>query len=95
MTLAFWFVAVENLAVLFDALFESARFPVSAYPGSLRFILIYLLPVAWITTVPPSILTGRPGVGAAILAAGVAVGTLALTRILWRAALSRYTSAGG
>jgi ABC-2 type transport system permease protein len=95
MTLAFWFVAVENLAVLFDALFESARFPVSAYPGSLRFILIYLLPVAWITTVPPSILTGRSGVGAAILAAGVAVGTLALTRILWRAALSRYTSAGG
>lgn len=95
MTLAFWFVAVENLAVLFDALFESARFPVAAYPGSLRFFLVYLLPMAWITTVPPSILIGRTGPGTALMAAGVAVAALFLTRILWRVALGRYTSAGG
>lgn len=95
MTLAFWFVAVENLAVLFDALFESARFPVSAYPASLRFLLVYLLPMAWITTVPPSILTGRAGAEAALVAAGVALAALALTRLLWRVALGRYTSAGG
>jgi len=95
MTLAFWFVAVENLAVLFDALFESARFPVTAYPSSLRFLLVYLLPMAWITTVPPSILTGRTGAGTALVAAGVALAALALTRILWRVALGRYTSAGG
>ena len=95
MTLAFWFVAVENLAVLFDAVFESARFPVTAYPASLRFLLVYLLPMAWITTVPPSILTGRAGTGTAFVAAGVAVAALVLTRVLWRVALSRYTSAGG
>jgi ABC-2 type transport system permease protein len=95
MTLAFWFVAVENLAVLFDALFESARFPVTAYPSSLRFLLVYLLPMAWITTVPPSILTGRTGAGTALVAAGVALAALTLTRILWRVALGRYTSAGG
>ena len=95
MTLAFWFVAVENLAVLFDALFESARFPVTAYPASMRFLLLYLLPMAWITTVPPSILTGRSGTGTALVAAGVAAAALILTRILWRIALGRYTSAGG
>ena len=95
MTLAFWFVAVENLAVLFDALFESARFPVTAYPASMRFFLLYLLPMAWITTVPPSILTGRTGTGTALVAAGVAAAALILTRILWRIALGRYTSAGG
>lgn len=95
MTLAFWFVAVENLAVLFDALFESARFPVTAYPASMRFLLLYLLPMAWITTVPPSILTGRTGTGTALVAAGVAAAALILTRILWRIALGRYTSAGG
>jgi ABC-2 type transport system permease protein len=32
MCLAFWFVAVENLSVLFDAVYEAARYPVSAYP---------------------------------------------------------------
>jgi len=95
MTLAFWFVAVENLAVLFDALFESARFPGTAYPASIRFLLVYLLPLAWITTAPPSILTGRAGMGTALVAAGVALTCLILTRILWRIALGRYTSAGG
>ncbi len=37
MSLAFWFVSVENIAVLFDAVYEGARYPVSAYPGALRF----------------------------------------------------------
>jgi len=95
MTLAFWFVAVENLAVLFDALYETARFPVSAYPPVLRFLLVYLVPIAWITTVPAGMLTGHGSLLRALEAAGVALLALTLTRLLWRAALRRYTSAGG
>ena len=95
MSLAFWFVAVENLSVLFDAVYEAARYPVSAYPGALRFVFVYLVPIAWTTTIPASALTGRLGPAAALGAAGVAALALALTRLLWRAALRRYTSAGG
>src|SRR5205823_5190650 len=43
MSLAFWFVSVENIAVLFDAVYEGARYPVSAYPGALRFLFVYLI----------------------------------------------------
>ncbi|HEX7120090.1 MAG TPA: ABC-2 family transporter protein [Longimicrobiales bacterium] len=95
MSLAFWFVDVENLGILFDALYEAGRFPVSAYPAPMRFVLVYLLPIAWITTVPAATLTGRGGWATALLAAFVAIATLGLTRWLWRAALRRYTSAGG
>jgi ABC-2 type transport system permease protein len=95
MSLAFWFVAVENLSVLFDAVYEAARYPVSAYPSALRFVFVYLVPIAWTTTIPASALTGRLGPAAALGAAGVAAVALALTRLLWRAALWRYTSAGG
>jgi len=95
MSLAFWFVAVENLSILFDALYESARFPVTAYPGAIRFVLTYLVPMAWITTVPAAALTGRVGPGFALVSALVAAAALALTRLLWRVALRRYTSAGG
>jgi ABC-2 type transport system permease protein len=95
MALAFWFVAVENITVLFDALFEAARYPVSAYPGALRFLFVYLLPIAWTTTIPASALTGRLGVGTVIGAAAVGGAALVLSRLLWRAALRRYTSAGG
>jgi ABC-2 type transport system permease protein len=95
MSLAFWFVSVENLSVLFDAVYEGARYPVSAYPGALRFVFLYLLPIAWTTTVPASALTGRLGPSIAFAAVGVAVVALFVTRLVWRAALRRYTGASG
>jgi ABC-2 type transport system permease protein len=95
MSLAFWFVSVENLSVLFDAVYESARYPVSAYPGALRFLFVYLLPIAWTTTVPASALTGRLGPAIALAAIGVAAVVLVVTRRVWRAALRRYTGASG
>jgi ABC-2 type transport system permease protein len=95
MCLAFWFVDVANLAVVFDAVFEAARYPASAYPGALRFLFLYLVPIVWTTTIPASALTGqlRPPVG--ILAVLTAAAALVVARGIWRVALRRYTSAGG
>jgi len=95
MSLAFWFVAVENISVLFDAVYEGARYPVSAYPGALRFLFVYLVPIAWTTTIPASALTGRMEPAIALVAIGVAVIAFALARILWRQALRRYTGVSG
>jgi ABC-2 type transport system permease protein len=95
MSLAFWFVSVENIAVLFDALFEGARYPVSAYPGALRFLFVYLIPIAWTTTVPASALTGRLRPALAVVAAVVAALVFALARLAWRVALRRYSGASG
>jgi ABC-2 type transport system permease protein len=95
MSLAFWFVSVENIAVLFDSVFEGARYPVSAYPGALRFLFVYLIPIAWTTTIPASALTGRLRPEFALLAALVAGLAFTLARALWRAALRRYSGASG
>jgi ABC-2 type transport system permease protein len=95
MSLAFWFVSVENIAVLFDAVYEGARYPVSAYPGALRFLFVYLIPIAWTTTIPASALTGRLRPEIALVAALVAALAFALARALWRAALKRYAGASG
>ena len=95
MSLAFWFVSVENLSVLFDAVYEGARYPVSAYPTALRFVFVYLIPIAWTTTIPASALTGRLGPGIALAAAAVAGLAFALARLVWRMALKRYTGASG
>src|SRR6184192_4910081 len=95
MSLAFWFVSVENLSVLFDAVYEGARYPVSAYPEALRFLFVYLIPIAWTTPIPASTLTGRlrPEIG--LVAALVAGAALALARLVWRTALKRYSGASG
>jgi len=95
MSLAFWFVAVENMSALFDAVFEAARYPVSAYPGALRFLFVYLIPIAWTTTIPASALTGRLNPALAMWAMAIGVAALCASRLLWRIALKRYTSAGG
>ncbi|HEY6224957.1 MAG TPA: ABC-2 family transporter protein [Gemmatimonadales bacterium] len=95
MSLAFWFVAVENLSVLFDAVYEGARYPVSAYPGALRFVFVYLVPIAWATTVPASALTGRVSPLIGLGAAAVGAAAFLLSRLLWRTALKRYTGASG
>lgn len=95
MSLAFWFVAVENLSVLFDAVFEGARYPVSAYPTALRLVFVYLLPIAWTTTIPASALTGRLGPEVALGAAVVGAVAFAGARLLWRVAIRHYTGASG
>ncbi|MGH7700861.1 MAG: ABC transporter permease [Gemmatimonadales bacterium] len=95
MSLAFWFVSVENLSVLFDAVFEGARYPVSAYPGALRLLFVYFIPIAWTTTIPASALTGRLGPEIGVGAAAVGTAALLLARLLWRTALRRYTGASG
>ena len=59
------------------------------------FLFVYLIPIAWTTTIPASALTGRlrPEIGlAAAAVAGVAFG---LARALWRTALRRYAGASG
>src|SRR6266704_1793422 len=62
---------------------------------SLRFVFVYLIPIAWTTTIPASALTGRLGPGIALAAAAVAGLAFALARLVWRMALKRYTGASG
>jgi ABC-2 type transport system permease protein len=95
MSLAFWFVAVDNLSVLFDAAFETARYPVAAFPRGARVVLLTLVPLAWTTTIPAATLTGRLDWANAGGAIGVAASLFLLSRVMWTAGLRRYTGAGG
>jgi ABC-2 type transport system permease protein len=63
------------------------------YRQPFRFVLTYVLPVAFISTVPARALTR--GAGPALIAAGLAIGigAIALVGLVWKAALKRYTSA--
>jgi ABC-2 type transport system permease protein len=90
-TLSFWFVRVENILEIFQSMYEAGRWPISLYPGWLRFALTFIVPVAFATTVPAEALTGRlSGVtllGAVTLAAALFVAS----RLFWRAGLRQYS----
>ncbi len=95
--LAFAALVFMNPYALFtwalDGIFQMARYPVGLYPGWLRLILTWVVPVGVITTVPAEALAGA--LSSQTLAASVVAG-VALTAgasALFRRGLRRYTSA--
>ena len=90
-TLSFWFVRVENILVIFQSIYEAGRWPVSLYPGWLRYGLTFVIPVAFATTVPAEALTGRLTWETLLGAVGLAVGLFAVSRLFWRVGLRHYS----
>ncbi|RIK65912.1 MAG: multidrug transporter [Planctomycetota bacterium] len=57
-TLCFWFVRVQNIEMVFWNVFEAGRFPIDIYRPQVRWLLTYVIPLAFITTVPAAALIG-------------------------------------
>ena len=92
-TLSFWFIRIENILVIFEAMYQAGRWPVGIYPGWLRFILTFLVPIAFAVTVPAEGLIGRLTPGRLLLAFGVAIALIVLSRFFWLWGLRNYTGA--
>jgi ABC-2 type transport system permease protein len=92
-TSAFWLVRVENILMVFQSMYEAGRWPVSIYPGWMRFALTFIVPVAFAVTVPAQALAGRLTwqllAGAWLFAAAL----FTAARLFWRAGLRRYGGA--
>src|SRR5208283_6125208 len=92
-TLAFWLVRVENILTIFQSMYEAGRWPVSLYPGWLRYGLTFIIPVAFATTVPAEALTGRLNGETALISAIAALALFILARLIWRIGLRHYSGA--
>ena len=92
-TTAFWLVKVANVSELFYAFFTAGRFPVTAFPAWARFFLTFVVPIAFITTVPASAAVGRLTPGAVLGSVVMASALFGLSRLFWRYAVANYTSA--
>lgn len=88
-----WFVKIYNVTEVLRGLLEAGRYPMAAYPIAYRFFFTFIVPVAFLTTVPAETLLARvqPSwiLGSGILAAAL----LWVSRSFWRFALRFYTSA--
>ncbi len=92
-TLSFWFVRVENILVIFQSMYEAGRWPISLYPGWLRFALTFVVPIAFATTVPAQALTGHLTLETLIGALSAAAVLSVVSRLVWRIGLRRYSGA--
>jgi ABC-2 type transport system permease protein len=90
--LVFWSPGVLFTWV-FDGVFQMARYPLGLYPGWLRLVLTWVIPVGIITTVPAEILTGNLSYGMLAGMVGLALVLLIAASALFRFGLRRYKSA--
>ena len=88
-----WFVKVYNVTEVLRGLLEAGRYPMVAYPTAYRFFFTFVVPVAFLTTVPAEAMLGRVQVGWIVGAAVLALGLLLVSRVFWGFALRFYTSA--
>ena len=72
---------------------QLARFPAALYPGWLKLLLTWVVPVGVLTTVPAQILLHGISLPMLSAAGALAVGGLIATNLLFRAGLRRYASA--
>ncbi|MEO0476291.1 MAG: ABC-2 family transporter protein [Planctomycetota bacterium] len=92
-TLTIWFTKLANITHAMHALLEAGRYPISAYPGTYRAFFTFVLPVAFMTTVPAEVLLGRGEVTWVLGGLAIAGALLIAARLFWHFALRFYTSA--
>ena len=90
---AFWVVRLDNLAYLFNSLFDFARWPVSVFKGAWRVLFTVVFPIALMTTYPAEALLGSLAATTAAAAVAGAAAFALLARVVWIRAIGHYTSA--
>lgn len=88
-----WFVKIYNVTEVLRGLLEAGRYPMVAYPTAYRFFFTFVIPVAFLTTVPAEAMLGRVQLGWIVGAGILALGLLVVARSFWGFALRFYTSA--
>lgn len=88
-----WFVKIYNVTEVLRSFLEAGRFPIVAYPAAFRIFFTFVIPVAFLTTVPAQIFLNRIDYAWLAGACLLALGLFQLSRLFWRFALRFYTSA--
>jgi ABC-2 type transport system permease protein len=91
-SLAFWAPGAEP-TVLYSAFWQLGRYPIDIYHPAVRGLLTYLVPVAFISSIPARTLTQGADLALLAIGLGAALGAGLLASVLWRLGLRRYTSA--
>lgn len=92
-TTTIWFTKIWNATEVLRSFLEAGKYPLSAYAAAYQFFFVFVLPVAFLTTVPAQVMLGRSSARWMLAEACIAAVLFLSSRIFWRFALRSYTSA--
>lgn len=93
MTTGIWLVRVDNLWVLGESVMQIARYPLDIYQSGMQRVFTYVVPLAFVATVPSRQLVVALDPLMVWLGVTWAVGFFLAARWFWRFALTHYSSA--
>lgn len=88
-----WFVKIYNVTEVLQGLLAAGRYPIVAYPATYRVFFTFVVPVAFLTTVPAQAMLGQGELIWLLGAAILAIILFVISTWFWRFALRFYTSA--
>jgi viologen exporter family transport system permease protein len=94
-TVSFWTVRTQGITYGYYSLISLARYPDSMFKGLAKFVFSWVIPIMVVTNVPARLLiheTSSPWPLLGHLAAA-SIFMIVASRLLWRTALNRYSSA--
>lgn len=95
-TISFWIVRAQGLIYGYYNLFNIARYPEGIFRGIFKWVFSWVIPVLLVANVPARVLVKAGSGDLALPLLHLALATLfvlAISRLFWKLALSRYTSA--
>ena len=90
---AFYVVKIDNLSVLFNSIFDAARWPSTIFRGVVSFLFTFVIPLALMTTYPALAMLGKLSGSTLVVATAGSVFFAILSRLVWLSSIGRYTSA--
>ncbi|OKH26870.1 ABC transporter permease [Hydrococcus rivularis NIES-593] len=88
-----WFVKIYNVTEVLRGLLEAGRYPMVAYPAAYRVFFTFVVPVAFLTTIPAEAMLGRSETTWVLGSGLLALVLLLASKLFWQFALRFYTSA--
>jgi ABC-2 type transport system permease protein len=92
-TTTIWFTKIWNATEVLRAFIEAGKYPMGAYSLGFQFFFTFVLPVAFLTTVPAEIMRGSRSPTFILVEAALAGCLFLGSRLFWKTALRSYTSA--
>ena len=92
-TTSVWFVKIYNVTEVLRSFLDAGRYPLVAYPAVYRLFFTFIVPVAFLTTVPAQALLGKGEIIWFIAAGILGLILLIASKLFWQFALRFYTSA--
>lgn len=92
---AFWIIDGHDIATLLLNLFDFTKFPISIFPKFLQFILVWIIPLAYVNYYPVGIFLGKEvSLTAKIVPFIFCIISWGSAWLIWRLGIRNYSSTG-